>query len=104
MNEVFVAQERVIRAMAGKRYWRSNSALDSCRPLFIGLSKIVFRLLFCVTFLNLKQSNECESSHFKSKKRQLKWTFQPQKSTLADFSGPKSKVGSKIAFMKCRKV
>jgi len=34
MNEVFVAQKRVIRAMAGKRYWRSNSALDSCRPLF----------------------------------------------------------------------
>jgi hypothetical protein len=34
MEEVFVAQKRVIRAMAGKRYWRSNAALDSCKPLF----------------------------------------------------------------------
>jgi len=34
MNEVFIGQKRVIRAMAGKRYWRSNCALDSCRPLF----------------------------------------------------------------------
>ena len=34
MDRVFVAQKRVVRAMAGKRYWRSNCALDSCRPLF----------------------------------------------------------------------
>jgi Reverse transcriptase (RNA-dependent DNA polymerase) len=34
MERVFVAQKRVVRAMAGKRYWRSNCALDSCRPLF----------------------------------------------------------------------
>ena len=34
MNRVFVAQKRVVRAMAGRRYWRSNCALDSCRPLF----------------------------------------------------------------------
>jgi Reverse transcriptase (RNA-dependent DNA polymerase)/Endonuclease-reverse transcriptase len=34
MSKVFVAQKRVVRAMAGLRYWRSNTALDSCRPLF----------------------------------------------------------------------
>jgi len=34
MSEVFVAQKRVVRAMAGKRYWRSNRALESCKPLF----------------------------------------------------------------------
>jgi hypothetical protein len=31
---VFIAQKRVIRAMAGLRYRRSNRALESCRPLF----------------------------------------------------------------------
>jgi hypothetical protein len=30
---VFVAQKRVQRAMAGTRYWRSNRALDTCKPL-----------------------------------------------------------------------
>jgi predicted RNase H-like HicB family nuclease len=34
LQKVFVAQKRVIRAMAGLRYWRSNCELDSCRPLF----------------------------------------------------------------------
>jgi hypothetical protein len=34
MSKVFVAQKRVVRSMAGLRYWRSNSELDSCRPLF----------------------------------------------------------------------
>jgi Reverse transcriptase (RNA-dependent DNA polymerase) len=34
MQKVFVAQKRVVRALAGLRYWRSNSALDSCKPLF----------------------------------------------------------------------
>jgi Reverse transcriptase (RNA-dependent DNA polymerase)/Endonuclease-reverse transcriptase len=34
IQKVFVAQKRVVRAMAGLRYWRSNCALESCRPLF----------------------------------------------------------------------
>ena len=34
MQKVFVAQKRVVRAMAGLRYWRSNCALESCKPLF----------------------------------------------------------------------
>jgi hypothetical protein len=34
MSKVFIAQKRVVRSMAGLRYWRSNSELDSCRPLF----------------------------------------------------------------------
>jgi len=35
MQKVFVAQKRVMRAMAGLRYWRSNCALESCKPLFV---------------------------------------------------------------------
>jgi hypothetical protein len=35
LDIVFVAQKRVLRAMAGTQYWRSNRALDSCKPLFI---------------------------------------------------------------------
>jgi hypothetical protein len=34
LEKVFVAQKRVVRAMAGVQYWRSNCALDSCLPLF----------------------------------------------------------------------
>jgi hypothetical protein len=33
-KKVFLAQKRVIRSMSGLRYWRSNAALDSCKPLF----------------------------------------------------------------------
>jgi hypothetical protein len=36
MQQIFTAQKRCIRAMAGKRYWRGPgpNALDSCKPLF----------------------------------------------------------------------
>jgi hypothetical protein len=34
VESVFIAQKRVVRAMAGLLYWRSNCALESCRPLF----------------------------------------------------------------------
>jgi hypothetical protein len=34
LEKVFTAQKRIIRAMSGLRYWRSNCALDTCRPLF----------------------------------------------------------------------
>lgn len=34
LADVFVAQKRVVRAMAGVRYWRSHCELDSCRPFF----------------------------------------------------------------------
>jgi hypothetical protein len=34
LKEVAVAQKRVIRAMAGLRYWKWKTALESCRPLF----------------------------------------------------------------------
>jgi len=34
LQKVFVAQKRIIRAMSGLRYWRSNCALDTCKPLF----------------------------------------------------------------------
>jgi hypothetical protein len=34
MQQIFLAQKRCIRAMAGKRYWRGPDALDSCKPLF----------------------------------------------------------------------
>ena len=34
MQQIFTAQKRCVRAMAGKRYWRGPAALDSCKPLF----------------------------------------------------------------------
>jgi exonuclease III len=34
MSEVFLGQKRVVRAIAGVRYCRSNTALESCGPLF----------------------------------------------------------------------
>ena len=35
LKEVFCAQKRVIRAMAGRRYWKGLTPVESCRPLFI---------------------------------------------------------------------
>jgi hypothetical protein len=35
LEQVFVAQKRCIRAMAGKKHWRGPAALDSCKPLFL---------------------------------------------------------------------
>ena len=34
LEQIFIAQKRCVRAMAGKRYWRGPAALDSCKPLF----------------------------------------------------------------------
>ena len=54
MDIVFVAQKRVLRAMAGTRYWRSNRALDSCKPLFIKyeiLTVYSLYILECMKFL-----------------------------------------------------
>jgi len=69
---------------------------DAYLFMYLGLSKIVFRLLFCVAPRLLKPSNECESSQLKSKKRYLKLTFSTlncllnPKSTFIDFSGQKN--------------
>jgi hypothetical protein len=54
LQKVFVAQKRVVRAMAGLRYWRSNCALDSCRPLFVKygiLTVYSLYILECMKFL-----------------------------------------------------
>jgi exonuclease III len=34
LQKVFVAQKRVVRAIEGVRYWKSKTAVTSCRPLF----------------------------------------------------------------------
>ena len=34
LNEVFAAQKRVLRAMAGVRYWKGLTPVETCRPLF----------------------------------------------------------------------
>jgi Reverse transcriptase (RNA-dependent DNA polymerase) len=54
MSDVFTAQKRVVRAMAGKRYWRSNCALESCKPLFKKyeiLTVYSLYILECLKFL-----------------------------------------------------
>jgi hypothetical protein len=54
MDRVFVAQKRILRAMAGTQYWRSNKPLDSCKPLFIKfdiLTVYSLYILVCMKFL-----------------------------------------------------
>jgi Reverse transcriptase (RNA-dependent DNA polymerase) len=54
LKKVFIAQKRVLRAMAGLRYWRSNCALDTCRPLFKKyeiLTVFSLYILECMKFL-----------------------------------------------------
>jgi hypothetical protein len=54
LEKVFVAQKRVLRAMSGLRYWRSNCALNSCRPLFAScgiLTVYSLYILECMKFL-----------------------------------------------------
>jgi len=54
MERVFRAQKRVLRAMAGLRYWRSNCALDSCKPLFKKFEILTVYSLYileCMKFL-----------------------------------------------------
>jgi len=54
MQKVFVAQKRVMRAMAGLRYWRSNCALESCKPLFVKYGILTVYSLYvleCMKFL-----------------------------------------------------
>jgi hypothetical protein len=53
MQKVFVAQKRVVRALAGLRYRRSNCALDSCKPLFIKYGMLTVYSLYileCMKF------------------------------------------------------
>jgi hypothetical protein len=53
-KEVFVAQKRVIRAMAGIRFWKGLEPVESCRPLFKDLKILpVFSLyvLVCAKFV-----------------------------------------------------
>jgi hypothetical protein len=54
MQKVYVAQKRVVRALAGLRYWRSNCALDTCKPLFkkYGILTVYsLYILECMKFL-----------------------------------------------------
>jgi hypothetical protein len=54
MDRVFVAQKRILRAMAGTQYWRSNKPLDSCKPLFKKFDFLTvhsLNLLECMKFL-----------------------------------------------------
>jgi len=59
VSDVFIAQKRVIRAMAGKRYWRSNCALESCKPLFRSYGILtVYSLYILECFKYLKKFPE----------------------------------------------
>ena len=70
MKEVAVAQKRVLRAMAGRRYWKWQTPLESCRPLFIELDILpVFSLyvLECAKFARknpekFKKNSEVENN------------------------------------------
>jgi Reverse transcriptase (RNA-dependent DNA polymerase) len=66
MEKVFVAQKRILRAMAGIQYWRSNKALDSCRPLFQRFDILTVYSLYileCMKFLKKNPNHfakECD--------------------------------------------
>jgi Reverse transcriptase (RNA-dependent DNA polymerase)/Endonuclease-reverse transcriptase len=70
LKEVAVAQKRVLRAMAGRRYWKWQTALESCRPLFTELDILpVFSLyvLECAKFARnnpekFKKNSEVENN------------------------------------------
>lgn len=68
LEQIFVAQKRCVRAMAGKRYWRGPAALDSCKPLFQEFKILTVYSLYileCAKFVKLnpqKFSNNSEHS------------------------------------------
>jgi hypothetical protein len=54
LRDVFVAQKKLVRCLAGERYWPSRERPCSCRPLFERLSLLpVFSiyLLECCKFM-----------------------------------------------------
>jgi hypothetical protein len=64
MTKVYVAQKRVLRSMAGWRYWRSNLELDSCKPLFKKNEILTVYLLYileCMKYL-VKQPEKLKNS------------------------------------------
>jgi hypothetical protein len=71
MSNVFTAQKRVMRSMAGLRYWRSDCALDSCKPLFIKYGILTVYSLYvleCMKFLvkhpeKFRKKSEVPQSH-----------------------------------------
>jgi hypothetical protein len=81
LEEVFIAQKRVLRAMAGMRYWKGLTPVESCRPLFKKFNILpVFSLyvLECVKFIrkyperfvklsdlpeNLQNNRPCTRNH-----------------------------------------
>lgn len=75
LKRVFIAQKRVVRAMAGKRYWKGPTAVVSCRPLFKKYEILpVFSLyiLECVKFVKKypeKFVNNCEVHHYETRQR-----------------------------------
>jgi hypothetical protein len=77
LEKVFVAQKRVLRAMSGLRYWRSNCALDSCRPLFAScgiLTVYSLYILECMKFLVKhpeKFRRKCDVPNSKSPKTKI---------------------------------
>jgi len=89
MQNVFVAQKRVLRAMAGKRYWKSLTPLDSCRPLFKQYEILpVFSLymLECVKFVNKypeKFERNCDIHNYGTRNR-AKLNVRPSTLKLSD--------------------
>jgi len=80
--------------------------------LILGFKDNSFSAFFCVASTHLKQSNECESSHFKSKNETSIDFFDISTlgsktdflSTFQATNLASGKVGSKVDFMKCGEV
>jgi hypothetical protein len=94
MQQIFTAQKRCVRAMAGKRYWRGPAALDSCKPLFHEFN--ILKLSTPFIFLNLL--NLLKNTQISFQKIQ---TILTQQSIARETQGfqanfPKSKISNEV--------
>jgi hypothetical protein len=53
IHDVFLAQKRLVRALAGERYWPADTPLCSVRPLFERLKLLPLFLFICLKLANL---------------------------------------------------
>jgi hypothetical protein len=76
MQQIFIAQKRCIRAMAGKRYWRGLDAPDSCKPLFKEFKKLtVFSLYILESAKFVKKYPEPPAFMSHETQHTMKMTF-----------------------------
>jgi len=91
MDKVFVAQKRVLRAMAGKRYWKSLTPVESCRQLFKQFEILPVYSLYileCVKFVKKypeKFTRNCDIHDYNTRNKN-KLAVKPSTLKLSDLN------------------